>query len=532
MTTTLADLKRQNIIQTERLGHSDWQQESVERIVRPVPDRYRNAIGKFKVDRLASCIACGLCAQVCPYGVHSKPEGYKYTVRPVDYRCVGPSCLETGEDCVSLCPQNAIRVRLNPNAEVLGDPRWTSDLVLSTWHMAETGHMPPAHLEYRTGESGGGFDRIRFKFEVSPAASDSYSEAGARDADRIIEDLPEIDTGLELNRRGDNRPRIHIDIPVYGGGMSFGSVSIHTILAKARAMTAWNSFTCTGEGGYPDRLKPYDDHVITQVATGLFGVREETIQRVRIVEFKYAQGAKPGLGGHLLGDKNTPDVAKMRGAVPGNALFSPFPFHSVYSVEDHKKHLDWIKEVNPRCLVSVKVSTPTDVDMVAVGSYYAGAHIIHLDGSYGGTGAAPDIAKKNIAMPIEFAIPKVHKFLTAEGIREKVTLIASGGIRTAYDVLKAIALGADGAVIGTAEMVALGCVRCSTCESGRGCPRGIASTDPEMVELMSLEWATQRLINLQNAWREQMISVLRKLGLPSVQSLRGRTDLLCYLTEE
>lgn len=189
----------------------------------------------------------------------------------------------------------------------------------------------------------------------------------------------------------------------------------------------------------------------------------------------------------------------------------------------------WIKEVNPGCLVSVKVSTPTDVDMVAVGSYYAGAHIIHLDGSYGGTGAAPDIAKKNIAMPIEYAIPKVHKFLTAEGIREKVTLIASGGIRTSYDALKAIALGADGVVIGTAEMVALGCVRCACCESGRGCPRGIASTDTELIELMSLEWATQRLVNLQNAWHEQMISVLRRLGIKSVQDLRGRSDVLCYL---
>ena len=171
--------------------------------------------------------------------------------------------------------------------------------------------------------------------------------------------------------------------------MSFGSISLPTMLSRASGCAAFNSFTCTGEGGYPDELKPYDDHVITQVATGLFGVREETIQRVRIVEFKYAQGAKPGLGGHLLGDKVTPAVAKMREAVAGSALFSPFPFHSVYSVEDHKKHVDWIKAINPRALVSVKVSTPTDVDMVAVGSYYAGAHIIHLDGSYGGTGAAP-----------------------------------------------------------------------------------------------------------------------------------------------
>ena len=107
-----------------------------------------------------------------------------------------------------------------------------------------------------------------------------------------------------------------------------------------------------------ERLRPYDDHVITQVATGLFGVREETIQRVPIVEFKYAQGAKPGLGGHLLGDKNTISVSRMREAVRGISLFSPFPFHSVYSIEDHMKHIDWIKHVNRRALISTPVPPP------------------------------------------------------------------------------------------------------------------------------------------------------------------------------
>ena len=311
--------------------------------------------------------------------------------------------------------------------------------------------------------------------------------------------------------------------------MSFGSVSLSVIEAKARVAKAFHTFTCTGEGGYPQVLTPYADHVITQVATGLFGVREETIQRARIVEFKYAQGAKPGLGGHLLGDKNTPDVARMREAVMGSALFSPFPFHSVYSVEDHKKHLDWIKAVNPKALVSVKVSTPTDVDMVAVGSYYAGAHIIHLDGSYGGTGAAPDIAKKNIAMPIEYAIPRVHGFLEAEGIRDKVTLIASGGLRTALDVAKAIALGADGVVIGTAELVALGCIRCTNCESGRGCARGIATTDPELSKMIDVEWGTQRLINLYASWQSRLRDILRRLGMRSIKELRGRADCLVHL---
>jgi glutamate synthase domain-containing protein 2 len=311
--------------------------------------------------------------------------------------------------------------------------------------------------------------------------------------------------------------------------MSVGSLALSVLVGRARAAKRLNTLTCTGEGGYPDAFKPYRDFVITQVATGLFGVREETIRFTPMVEFKYAQGAKPGLGGHLLGDKVTPEVARMRETVVGNSLFSPFPFHSVYSVEDHKKHLDWIKEINPAALMSVKVSTPTDADMVAVGSYYAGADVIHFDGSYGGTGAAPDIAKKNIAMPIEYAIPRVHRFLVNEGVREEMCFIASGGIRNAMDVVKAIALGADGCVIGTADLVAMECVRCSNCESGRGCARGIATTDAELGYMIKEEWAEQRLVNMYLAWRKQWCEVLRSYGLRSMKELVGRSDLLVHL---
>jgi glutamate synthase domain-containing protein 2 len=167
--------------------------------------------------------------------------------------------------------------------------------------------------------------------------------------------------------------------------------------------------------------------------------------------------------------------------------------------------------------------------MVAVGSYSAGTHIVHIDGGYGGTGAAPDIAKKNIAMPIEYAIGRVHNFLTDEGARDKVTLIASGGIRSAHDVAKAIALGADGVVIGTAELVALGCIRCSRCESGRGCPRGIATTDPELCKKLNIDWGTQRIINLYSAWRKELVRILQRFGMRSVKELRGRSDLLMHL---
>ena len=512
-------MKKLEDILPEKTLKTRVEQVKVERKIRNAPSRFRNELAKYIIRRDSSCIRCGKCVEVCPYGVHVLKSGYKYFAAAKNHVCIGPSCAETDHFCIDMCPTHALRMVENPAMKALGDYRWTSDLILATWKMAETGDIPPKEYgyDYCCGNSGGGFDRIRFKFpETDDQDTDDY----------------EVDTSIELNRRNDGRPTIKIDVPWYGGGMSFGSVSNTTQLSKARASVAWNTFSCTGEGGYMERLKPYDDHMITQVATGLFGVREETIQRVPIVEFKYAQGAKPGLGGHLLGDKNTPGVAKIREAVVGISLFSPFPFHSVYSIEDHKKHLDWIKQINRRALVATKVSTPTDVDMVGFGSYAAGSHIVHLDGGYGGTGAAPDIAKKNIAMPIEYAIPRVHNFLDAEGVRDNITLIASGGIRTAHDMAKAIALGADGVVIGTVELVALGCVRCGKCESGRGCPRSIATTDSSLAEGIDVPWGTQRLINLYNAWRLELIRILKRFRMKSVGELRGRTDLLYHLDYE
>lgn len=394
----------------------------------------------------------------------------------------------------------------------LGDQRWTADLILATWAQAETGRPPDNVLEYRTGSSGGGFDCLDFLF--LPEQQRLPREA-------------QPDLSIPLNRRRQGR-RIEIPVPFYGAGMSYGSISEHIMLSRAKAAQKWNTFTCTGEGGYPESLVPYKNHVITQIATGMFGVREETIQYAPIVEFKYAQGAKPGLGGHLLGDKATLAVAKMRGSVPWVSLFSPFPFHSVYSVEDHKKHIDWVNTVNPDALVSVKVSTPTDIDMVAVGSYYANANILQIDGGYGGTGAAPEIAKKNIAMPIELAIPKVHKYLLSEGIRDEIVIMASGGIRTAYDMAKIIALGADGCVLGTAELVALGCTRCANCERGRGCPFGLTTTDHELQDLVDPDWGAERIGNLYESYSFQLRDILRKLGLNSIKELRGRIDLLRY----
>src|SRR3989475_11569842 len=277
-------------------------------------------------------------------------------------------------------------IQKNPLAAVRGRPRWPNEMIMATWVMSETGKAPERGLEYRIGRAGGGFDLLDFDFPPSKRRFDPESLTG-------------IDTTLPLNRRGTGA-KIEIPIPWYGGGMSFGSVSLQIMLARAMAATAWNTFTSTGEGGYPEELVPYKDHVITQVATGMFGVREETVQRARLVEIKYAQGAKPGLGGHLLGDKNTPVVAKMRETVAGTTLCAPLPHPSVPSLVTHRNHRDPLRAVNARPLGAAELSSPSDVDMVAVGCYYAGVNIVHLDGGYGGGGAAPGLSRKKNSVAI------------------------------------------------------------------------------------------------------------------------------------
>ncbi len=235
-------------------------QVQVERQVAPAPPRYRNEVSKYIIRRSHDCIHCSKCAQLCPYGVHVRKPGYKYFCEPKSYRCIGPACENTKHYCVAACPKSALQIVENPMMQILGDYRWSADMILATWMMAETGHVPPKEygFNYQCGNSGGGFDKLGFKFPEKPL-------------DGVSKD--QIDTSIELNRRGDGRPQIRIDVPWYGGGMSFGSVSNVTQLSKARCAVAWNTFTCTGEGGYMERMRPYDDHVITQVATGLFGVR-------------------------------------------------------------------------------------------------------------------------------------------------------------------------------------------------------------------------------------------------------------------
>jgi len=171
---------------------------------RRMPSRFRNALGRHRITIAGACDNCGLCLSLCPYGVYK--AGARKPAVIAEHLCLGPSCSENEFYCISRCPVQAISLQLNPSFELLGDKRWTADLLASTWHMAETGEIPYQGLNYKTGDSGGGFDRIRF---ILPKQGDTETPDKA------------ISTAIELNRSGDNRPAVAIPLPLYLGGMSF-----------------------------------------------------------------------------------------------------------------------------------------------------------------------------------------------------------------------------------------------------------------------------------------------------------------------
>ncbi|MFQ5617263.1 MAG: glutamate synthase-related protein, partial [Anaerolineales bacterium] len=407
-----------------------------------------------------------------------------------------------------------------------GDRRWNADMLTATWRMASG--TVPSHKVPQTGcDIGpGSFDVMKFAPVALNRARTSLETAVAEIADRIFAgdrtllqelDAISISAGvINKHRRAGSPPSVN-HFPIDAADMSLGSIGWKLTLARYLAGTVLKRYTGTGEGGYPlenyDRLPRFfpnlsrdelhwlasqmERWVATQTATGYFGVSEDTIRRANKLVLKFAQGAKPGLGGHILGAKVTTQVEDLRGVIAGISVFSPFPFHDVYSIEDVTKMIDWLRTINPDVIISVKISTPIDVYHVALGLVTAGADEIQIDATAGGTGAAPDIARNRIAMPLEYGLSDVHKFLVEQGERNKVTLVASGGIRSAYDMAKAIILGADKVILGTQEIVAQQCNRCGNCEAPGGCQKGITTTVEQLEEQKEILLNAQWLINSQ-----------------------------------
>lgn len=270
-------------------------------------------------------------------------------------------------------------------------------------------------------------------------------------------------------------------------------------------------------------------YVSTQLKTGLFGVTKETIRRARRVVIAYSQGAKQGVGGHLLGRKVFGLVSRLRGVKEGTSLISPFPFHNCYSIEDVKAFIDAVRMINPQATISIKVSPSPDIEFIISGLARIAKenHMVievWLDGPRGGTGAAPDIIKGQMGMHMEYAIPLCHEKLMDDGLRDYVVFMGSGGFRTWGDVIKGIALGLDGILFGTADLVAIGCVRDRNCESG--CRSGISTIEPKMQLLRNVEINAQQIINFRAILQAQVIRALAALGMKDIRELRGRYDCI------
>ena len=279
-----------------------------------------------------------------------------------------------------------------------------------------------------------------------------------------------------------------------------------------------------------------EPYISTQLKTGLFGVTKETIRRARRVVIAYSQGAKQGVGGHLLGRKVFGLVSRLRGVPEGVSLISPFPFHNCYSIEDVKAFIDAVRMINRQAAICIKVSPSPDIEFIVSGLARIAKDNqmtieVWLDGPRGGTGAAPDIIKGQMGMHMEYAIPICHEKLMDAGLRDHVVFMGSGGFRTWGDVIKGIALGLDGVVLGTADLVAIGCVRDRNCESG--CRSGISTIEPKMQLLRNVEINTRQIINFRAILQAQTIRALAALGMKDIRDLRGRYDCISWpLLEE
>ena len=281
---------------------------------------------------------------------------------------------------------------------------------------------------------------------------------------------------------------------------------------------------------YVPIVTPEDESFVsTQLKTGLFGVTKETIRRARRVVIAYSQGAKQGVGGHLLGRKVFGLVSRLRGVAKGTSLISPFPFHNCYSIEDVKAFIDAVRMINRRTTICIKVSPSPDIEFIFAGlariAKDNGMVIeVWLDGPRGGTGAAPDIIKGQMGMHMEYAIPICHEKLMDDGLRDTVVFMGSGGFRTWGDVIKGVALGLDGVILGTADLVAIGCVRDRNCESG--CRSGISTIEPKMQLLRNVEINAQQIKNFRAILQAQTVRALAALGMKDIRELRGRYDCI------
>lgn len=463
------------------------------------------------------CVNCRVCETQCANGVHSF-SAERGAVISDETKCV--NC----QRCVSFCPTRALKI-VKSACALRENANWRSETVKEIYKQANSGGVLLSSMG-NPNPLPVYWDRILINAsQVTNPPIDPLREP--METRVFLGKKPD-----KITRGADGRiecrlePQIELAMPVMFSAMSYGSISYNAHASLARAATELGILYNTGEGGLHEDFYRYGKNTVVQVASGRFGVHEDYLNAGAAIEIKMGQGAKPGIGGHLPGAKIVGDVSRTRMIPEGSDAISPAPHHDIYSIEDLRQLVYSLKEATQyKKPVIVKVAAVHNIAAIASGIARSGADIIAIDGFRGGTGAAPTRIRDNVGIPIELALAAVDKRLRDEGIRNSVSLIAGGSVRSAADVVKAIALGADACYIATAALIALGCHLCRTCQSGK-CSWGIATQRPDLVKRLDPEAGCERLVNLMTAWRHEIMEMMGGMGINSVEALRGNRLML------
>lgn len=474
----------------------------------------------YEVKRdLSRCTLCGACVKQCFNGVHTLVDtGNGEKLVSDESKCV--NC----HRCVSLCPSRAIKIVKSDLCFKRND-NWSDAVIKEIYKQAESGGVllssmgcPEKYPVY--------FDKIL----INASQVTNPSIDPLREPMETKVTLGKRNRDIKRDKNGhiicDSSPRLDLELPIMFSAMSYGSISYNAHKSLALAATKLGICYNTGEGGLNKDFFEYGKNTIVQVASGRFGVYKEYLEAGAAIEIKMGQGAKPGIGGHLPGAKITEDVSMTRMIPVGTDAISPAPHHDIYSIEDLKQLVYALKEATEyKKPIIVKVAAVHNIAAIASGIARSGADIIAIDGFRGGTGAAPTRIRDNVGIPVELALAAVDSRLREEGIRENVSLVAGGSIRSSADVVKAIALGADAVYIATSALIALGCHLCRNCQSGK-CNWGIATQIPELVERLDPEKGSERLVNLLTAWDHEIKEFMGGMGINSIEALKGNRLML------
>jgi len=452
-----------------------------------------------------------VCVNQCTFDVHS------YDIEDDELRSREENCVGCHR-CVIFCPTEALTIRRNP-LDYRENYNWRPEVIEDIIKQSETGGV------LLTGMGNDKGYRVYWDHLVLNASQvTNPSIDPLREPMELTTYLGQKPNRVEFSSLGlktELAPQVKLEVPVMFSAMSYGAVSLNVQESLARAATEMGTLWNTGEGGLHPKLYKYGDNTIVQVASGRFGVHPEYLNAAKVVEIKIGQGAKPGIGGHLPGEKVSVEVSSTRMIPTGTDALSPAPQHDIYSIEDLAQLIYALKEAtNYTKPVAVKIAAVHNSAAIASGMVRAGADIIVLDGLRGSTGAAPKIIRDNIGIPIELALASVDDRLRQEGIRNQASVVVAGGIRNSGDVAKAIALGADAIYIGTAALVALGCTLCQQCHTGK-CTWGICTTDPWLTKRVNPDIGARRLSNLLRGWSLELKDILGGMGINALESLRG-----------